>query len=70
MNMPYGESLLNQFPPSSQNNSRSIVRKKLEKMNSHPSDSRRQELEGMVDNISIDHSDEDYKDMDVITKEI
>ena len=52
------QQILNQLDPSSQNNSRDIVRRKLEKFRRVPSEMMAQEIENLVD-VSIDWSDKD-----------
>lgn len=51
-----------QFPPSIINNSRAIIRRKLQSMNEYPSERKAQELERMVDGVSIDYQDSDVEE--------
>lgn len=52
------KEILEQFPPSTQNNARAIVRKELERMQDVPSERQAQKLEYMFGIVS------DFKDGD------
>lgn len=62
------QKTLEQFPPSSTNNARQIIRKKLEKMRDYPSEMLAQQLEdkfGIVSDWSdADYGEPPYKDND------
>lgn len=51
-------AILEQYPPSSINNSRAIVRKELERMRDYPSEMQAQKIEDMF-GIVCDFKDED-----------
>lgn len=53
------QEILKQYPSSSMNNARSIIRKKLEKMRDYPSEQRASELEDKF-GIVCDWSDKDH----------
>lgn len=52
------EMALSQFPPSSVNNSRAIVKEKLERMSKNPNDRTAKELDNL--GFSVDHDDRDH----------
>lgn len=51
------QSILNRFPPASENNSRQIVKGKLERMSKAPSESKAQDLESL--GITCDYQNSD-----------
>lgn len=53
------EQLIQNLPPATQNNSRSIVRNKINKFNKYPSESRAMEIESLI-GASFDFSDKDF----------
>lgn len=53
--MNYFEQVMSQFPLSSTNNARAIVKSKLERMSKSPNDRNAQELDAL--GFSVDHDD-------------
>lgn len=51
------ENILNKLPPSWQNNSRDIVKRKLDSFKRSPSESKAKQIEGLVDDVSCDFLD-------------
>lgn len=51
------ENILNKLPPSWQNNSRDIVKRKMDSFKRSPSESKAQQIEALVDDVSCDFSD-------------
>lgn len=58
MNESMEEILEKYYPPSSVNNSRAIIRKKIESFNKNPSESKAQELENL--GFTADFSNKDH----------
>lgn len=56
--------ILNEFPPSSQNNAREIVRGYLEKFENSPSD----RMERKLDELGVPGDHDDYRDHDEPTR--
>jgi len=53
------EEILKQFPSSSTNNSREIVRKNLDKLRKNPSERQAQKVEALT-GVAVDFSDNDW----------
>lgn len=62
------QGLLENLPPASQNGKRAYVIRKLGIFKKYPSEARKQELEDLLDNISIDYTERDYMDGDLMAK--
>ena len=56
--MNHFEQIMSQFPPSSTNNAREIVKSKLERMSKNPNDRTAKELDDL--GFSVDHDDRDH----------
>lgn len=50
-------NILNKLPPSWQNNSRDIVKRKMESFKRSPSESKAMQVESMVDGVCADWND-------------
>lgn len=60
------KDFLSNLPPASQNGHRSYVLRKLDIFARYPSEARKQELENIAEGISIDYTDNDRMDGDLM----
>ena len=63
------QEILKKLPPSTQNNARSYVTRKLGILSRYPSESRIQEMRDILDDFEVDYQNSDDGDRDLQIKE-